>query len=431
MTHYAQRFSPFSIHTLRKLTFTLVVIAALALFAPLGRAQTYNVIHTFSGGGDGFAPYSGLTIGPGGNLYGTTSEMTGGTVFQMKQVNGSWLLSTLLNFNRRNGLIPYGRPVFGPGGSLFGTTLEGGTSQNCEEGCGAVYNMRPPATVCKSVSCPWTGVAIYSFADSNDGGSPNQVNPAFDQAGNLYGTAAMGGLSGRGVVYKLTPSNGSWNETVILNFDGPNGMYPYSGVIIDDAGNLYGTTAYGGQHGLGSIYEISPSGSGWAMTTLYSFQGTTDGQNPSAGLVLDRAGNLYGATPVGGSNGGGTVFELSPSGGNWNFSLLYSLTGQPTQQHYPGVIDALAIDSTGNLYGAAYSEGTHSSGAIFKLTPSNGGWTYTSLHDFSGGSDGGFPLGGPSVDGGGKVYGTTEYGGTLSGQNCAFAGCGVVWEITP
>jgi hypothetical protein len=115
MTHYTQRFSPFSIHTLRKLTFTLVVIAAVALFATLGRAQTYNVIHTFSGGGDGFAPYSGLTIGPGGNLYGTTSEMTGGTVFQMKQVNGSWLLSTLLNFNRRNGLIPYGRPVFGPG----------------------------------------------------------------------------------------------------------------------------------------------------------------------------------------------------------------------------------------------------------------------------------------------------------------------------
>lgn len=431
MTRHTFRFSPRSVFTLWKSAFTLAVIAAIAMFAPLARAQSYNVIHTFSGGGDGFMPYSGLTVDAGGHLYGTTSEMTGGTVFEMKQVNGSWLLSTLLNFNRNNGLIPYGRPVFGPGGSVFGTTLEGGTSENCEEGCGAVYNIRPPQTVCKTVSCPWTGVAILSFSDSNDGGNPNLVDPVFDAAGNLYGTATIGGTSGVGVVYKLTRSNGGWTETVIHNFSGPDGAYPYSGLVFDSAGNLYGTTGYGGQYGFGSIYELYPSQYGWSVTTLYSFRGTTDGQNPSAPLIFDRAGNLYGATPVGGANGGGTVFELSSSGGSWNFSLLYSLTGQPTQNYYPGVIDTLALDSAGNLYGAGYSEGANSRGAIFKLSPSNGSWTYTSLHDFTGGTDGAYPLGGPTFDSSGNLYGTTVNGGTTSGQNCRSAGCGVVWEITP
>lgn len=406
---------------LASILFALVFISAM-------HAQTFSVIHAFSGGGDGYQPYAGLTIDQAGNLYGTTTEYVGGTAFKMRQVNGGWVLYPLSNI----ALIPYSRVVFGPGGALFGTTLEGGTSEFCEFGCGSVYALTPQQTVCETVSCPWIQTYIHSFTDGADGGNPNLVDPVFDAEGNLYGTAAIGGSAGVGVVYEMTRSDdGSWNETVLHNFTGPDGGYPYSGVIFDHAGNLYGTTGYGGSYGNGTVYELSPDGSGWTLTTLYDFQGTTDGSTPSATLISDQAGNLYGATIVGGAHGGGTVFKLSPSGGSWNFSLLYSLTGQETQTSYPGVFNALAQDAAGNLYGAAYTEGAHGNGAIFKLTPTNGTWTYTSLHDFTGGSDGANPFGGVNFDSHGNLFGTTVLGGMTGGENCDSQGCGVVWEITP
>ncbi len=393
-------------------------------------AQTYSVIHAFSGGGDGYQPWAGLTLDSGGNLYGTTTEYTGGTVFKMKRANGSWVLSTLLSFNGLDGLIPYSRAVFGPNGTLYGTTLEGGNSLGCEFGCGTVYNLRPPRTACESFSCPWTGTAIQSFSRGMDGGDPNSVDPIFDQAGNLYGTTATGGTAGVGVVFELTKSGGGWSETVLHNFSGPDGAYPYSGVIMDQAGNLYGTTGYGGQFSQGSVYRLSPSGSGWTLTTLYSFKGTTDGSHPSAALIFDPSGNLYGSTVVGGSGGGGTVFELSPSGGGWTFSLLVSLVGSINNDYYPGPINALAMDANGSLFGSALGDGAYQYGSIFKLTPSNGSWTYTSLYDFTNGDDGANPIGGVIVDTNGNLYGTTAFGGARGG-NCYGGGCGVVWEITP
>jgi len=218
---------------------------------------------------------------------------------------------------------------------------------------------------------------------------------------------------------------------VLHNFTGPDGAYPYSGLIFDHAGNLYGTTGYGGANDMGTVFELSPNGPGWTLTTLYDFQGTTDGSSPSATLMFDPAGNLYGATVTGGVNGGGTVFRLSPSGGSWNFSLLYSLTGQITDKSYPGVYNALVMDAAGNLYGAAYHDGGNGNGAIFKLTPASGTWTYTSLHDFTGGADGADPLGGVIFDTHGNLFGTTVLGGMTGGENCYSQGCGVVWEITP
>ena len=411
-------------------TLALLCVLTMAASRPV-RAQTFSVIHTFSGGGDGYQPYAGLTVDSGGNLYGTTSEYVGGTVFKMKRVNGSWVLNTLLNFNGSNGLIPYSRVVFGAHGVLYGTTLEGGNSLSCEFGCGAVYSLRPPKTACKSVSCPWTATAIQSFTDGADGGNPNFVDPIFDQAGNLYGTTALGGTAGIGVVFEMTESDGVWTETVIHNFSGPDGAYPYSGLISDGAGNFYGTTGYGGQFNEGTVYRLSPSGPGWTITTLYSFQGTTDGAHPSAALISDQSGNLYGSTVVGGSGGGGTVFELSPSGGGWSFSLLASLVGTITNDYYPGPFNALAMDGAGSLYGAAFANGAHQDGSVFKLTPSNGSWTYTSLHDFTGGDDGGNPIGGVTFDTNGNLYGTTTFGGMQGGENCYTEGCGTVWEITP
>jgi uncharacterized repeat protein (TIGR03803 family) len=253
----------------------------------------------------------------------------------------------------------------------------------------------------------------------------------FDQAGNLYGTTSSGGIQncgylgqGCGLVYQLTPSGGGWTENVLYSFGtGTNdGSTPVSGVIFDTVGNLYGTNIFGGDSsncplGCGTVFQLTPSGSGWTENILYNFNfyGGGDGGNPDAGLIFDGSGNLYGATFQRGSGGGGTVFEISSSTG---FRVLYSLTG------YGGPLDSLVMDTVGNLYGTTHQDGLYHSGSAFKLTSSRGGWTYTSLHDFcsrSPCSDGAY-ANGVTLDSNGNIYGTTQSGGAY--------GAGVVWEIT-
>ena len=160
---------------------------------------------------------------------------------------------------------------------------------------------------------------------------------------------------------------------------------------------------------------------GWTEHTLYTFQDGADGALPSGGLVADSAGNLYGATP--GSDGapGGSVYELSPSGGSWTFHLLYDLSGDG-----PGPSQNLVRDSAGNLYGASWGNGLYGQGVVFRLTPTSNGWVYTDLHDFTEGDDGGNALGALAIDNNGTLYGTTYEGGV---NGCV--GCGVVYEITP
>jgi uncharacterized repeat protein (TIGR03803 family) len=152
---------------------------------------------------------------------------------------------------------------------------------------------------------------------------------------------------------------------------------------------------------------------------LYAFQGAGDGGTPFGGLVFDSTGNLYGATSTGGSGGGGTVYELASSGGGWSFGVIGSFAGSA---YLPGPYDSLTMDAAGNLYGTTYKDGANGAGSVFKLTPSNGGWTLTDLYDFTGGKDGGLPYGGVLVDGNGNLYGTASQGGAN--------GYGVVWEIT-
>ncbi len=407
---------------------TLLVISALSLIALAGianqtaQAQTFSIIHAFTGGQDGASPWAGVTFDRAGNLYGTTTEALTGTVFQLKPTHGTWGLNTLLNASTMNplhGRYPLGRVVFGPDGTLYGTTLAGGS------GHGTVYNLRPPATGCRATFCLWTGTVIYSFTGGLDGDGPYEVDPVFDQAGDLYGTTATGGTNDDGVVFKLTPSGGGWTESVIHSFSGDDGMGPESGLIVDSAGNLYGTTSGGGANGAGAIYQLAPSGSGWNERVLYSFEGAADGGAPFGALIFDRAGNLYGTTSTGGygSGYGGTVFELSPSGGSWTINVLYELSGLPGC----GPEGNVAVDATGHLYGITSCDGANLNGSVFKLTPAMGRWTYTSLHDFTGGSDGGYPLGGITLDAHGNVYGTTERGG----EDCLPVGCGNVWEVTP
>jgi hypothetical protein len=163
---------------------------------------------------------------------------------------------------------------------------------------------------------------IYRFTGgASDGTNPGNGDLVFDQAGNIYGTTLLGGFSGYGVVFEMVPSNGSWAESVLHSFIGNqgDGAYPDSGVIFDNAGNLYGTTTEGGGGGNGgTVFQLIPSGSGWTEDTLYQFgQVHGDGCHPSAGLIFDQSGNLYGTTPEGCVYGYGTVFELTQSSGNW------------------------------------------------------------------------------------------------------------------
>jgi uncharacterized repeat protein (TIGR03803 family) len=412
--------------------FGLLMVGVLTVLGtPLSHAQTFSVIHSFAGGEDGYQPYAGVTVDQGGNLYGTTTEFTGnppgpGTVFQMKNRNGAWILKTLSTFSLIGGgpFIPWGRPVIGPGGALYGTTFYGGQGFCTELGCGSVYLLQPQQTVCAAFNCPWTVSSEYSFTGP-DGFEPAFVDPAFDSAGNLYGSTTEGGANGDGNVFKLTRSNGQWTATSLHDFNGSDGKYPQSGVVPDAQGNVYGTAWMGGPNGNGAVYRLTRSGSSYVEETLHSFQNGSDGQYPVGGLVFDQAGNLYGTTYLGGSNGGGTAFELSPSGGGWDFSVLYSFTGQGNDL---GPFDTLTLDAAGNLYGTTYSEGAFGDGTVFKLTRNNGSWTYTDLHDFTNGDDGGNPTGGVALDAHGNLYGTTSGGGSPGHCNGA---CGVVWEITP
>ncbi len=280
---------------------------------------------------------------------------------------------------------------------------------------------------------PWIENILYSFQYGGNDGLYPEGTLVFDQAGNLYGTTYEGGANNHGVVFELTPSNGGWTESILYNFmGGSDGSVPHAGVVLDRAGNLYGTTELGGAYGCGTVYELSPAGSGWTESVLYSFMGNGDGCRPWAPVILDQAGNLYGATPMTStdSKSNGVVFELSPSDGRWNYSLLYTFTSgyisECSAGNGTGPTGSLTMDSSGALYGTTQGGGFYEAGNVFKLTPSNGGWTYTSLHDFNNNypsADGVGVCGGPALDAIGNLYGTV-----FSGAGYGF---GDVWEITP
>jgi uncharacterized repeat protein (TIGR03803 family) len=372
---------------------------------------TFNVLHSFTGGADGGTPTAGLTMDKAGNLYGVTGLYAAGTVFKLTYKGSGWVFTPLYSFQGGNdGANPEARVTVGPDGNLYGTTAGGGGS-----GWGTVFKLQPSPTACKTALCPWTETVLYRFSGGSDGGYP-LAELVFDHAGNLYGTATYGGdqncYDGCGVVYKLTPSGGGWTESVLYSFTGgTDGSNPEAGLIFDPAGNLYGTASGGGSNGNGTVYQLTPSGSGWTEKTIYSFTGGSDGGTPQASPVLDPAGNLYGTSTA-------AVYELSPSGGGWTFSVLYNLTG-PT--------GALFLDASGNLYGGDPKGGYYKGGSIFKLAPSNGSWTPTLLYQFTGYGDGDDPIG-VVRDAKGNLYGTTGGGGTYYG---GVHGNGVVWEITP
>jgi uncharacterized repeat protein (TIGR03803 family) len=413
-------------------TVVMALVLGAALYpANLAHAQTYTVLHNFTGGADGYYPEAGLTLQGTANLFGGGGS---NTAFRLRRGGTGWVFNPIFEFTDNEGGPLSGRVTFGPGGALYGSSSFGG-QPGCADGagCGFIFSMRPPSTFCRTVSCPWTESVLYEFNPQGrrgDGQAP-LGGLIFDASGNMYGTTYSAGLFGGGTVFELTPSQGGWSEIVLYSFPGgAAGANPNGNLILDSSGNLIGTTETGGTNNClgpqcGVVFELTHTSSGWVETVLHNFNYSSDGGYPFGGLISDAAGNLYGTTMIGGPNVGGTVYELTPSNGSYTFRLLHSFTGEAGQF---GPIGILALDSGGNLYGATNQEGAFNSGNVFKLTFSGGNWVYSDLHDFGGGADGTAPYDGPAVDAGGNLYGTALEGGT--GTACP-GGCGVVWEIAP
>lgn len=406
----------------------MILSAAIVMTASVAQAQTFQVLHTFTGAGDDAAPLGGLTAAAPGKFYGSTSGRTigsNGSVFELTSHGSGWLLNPLKNFGQLgNGPSePFSKLTIGPDGALYGTTYVGGTGGN-----GTVFKLQPPPNACASFSCPWTLTVLHNF-DWSDGAQPiGEV--VFDHAGNIYGTASEGGgtctvLSGGcGVVYELSPSGSGWTESVIFNFNnegGSAGAVPSGGLIFDAAGNLYGVTWLGGiPSNSGVIYRLSPpQGEGWTQTVLYQCGLGGLGFLPVGTLLMDSSGNLYGEMQGGGLNNGGTVFQLTRRG---EYQDIYSFPANSNPQ------GSLVSDSSGNLYGTSSQGGINGDGSVIKLMPSNGSWIETDLHVFQA-SDGIYPEGNLVLDSANNLYGTAEEGGHFSGV-CS-NGCGTVWEVSP
>jgi uncharacterized repeat protein (TIGR03803 family) len=272
-----------------------------------------------------------------------------------------------------------------------------------------------------------TTQVIYSFAGDTDG-EYTDSDLIMDSAGNIYGTTVLGGDFGTGSVFQLTPSGNGWTHTVLYSFTGrSDGGQPYKGVTLDAQGNLYGTAVIGGKHGAcpedgcGVAYKLTNSGGTWTQTVIHFFTGT-DGYGPGAGLTFDKAGNLYGMTAVGGANGLGVIYQLRPQpDGTWRLRVIHNFTGG--KDGSSGSAGRLLLDNAGNLYGVATTGGANGKGTAFKLTATpDGNWSFRTIYAFKGQPDAGFPYGGLVFEAG-NLYGTTYYDGANN--------LGSVYQLAP
>jgi uncharacterized repeat protein (TIGR03803 family) len=324
-------------------------------------------------------------------------------------------------------------------GNLYGTTSSGGDFDH-----GVVYELLRPVPP----STAWTQTVLYSFKGSPDGAEP-LAGLVFDHSGNLYGTTTQGGTVGAvlGTVFELSPpvtAGGQWTESVLHSFADTNtdGFSPVSGVVFDSAGNLYGTTVFGGPSctgstdsdaGCGSVFQLTPpatSGGAWTETIIHFFH-FAGGIYPTGTPIFDSFGYLYGTARQGGAGGHGTVYRLQPpatAGGAWTYRVLYAFAGQS---------DSIAPEAAltlheGTLYGTAAEGGTNDNGTVFQLVPpavAGDAWTENILYHFAGGNDGSFPAANVIFDRAGNLYSTTVDGGGLG--SCDDGNCGTVFELTP
>lgn len=389
----------------------------------------YDFLGIHAGKADGGNPQGGLIADAAGNLYGTTyyggatcalyKTKGCGTVYELlPDGSGGWTEKVLYIFTGgADGAFPTGNLVFDASGNLYGTAFLGGSS-SCSDGCGTVFELSPNS------SGGWSESAIYTFTGETDGLGP-YAGLVFDAAGNLYGATSEGGTSstcgqGCGTVFELSPSSSGWTKKTLHSFSfsttsNTGGIYPVGGVMLDAAGNIYGTLAEGASTtcnpgvGCGSVFRLIKGAVGYTFQLLYTFEGPR-GQQPVNNLVMDAAGNLYGTAPYGGPSGSGVVFELSPTAsGQWTQTLLHSFNGT-SEGFFP---QAVTIDASGNIYGTSNT-------VAYKLTSASGGWQFQILSTLSSGDAPNAPL---LRDANAIMYGVTYTSGTQS--------VGTVYELSP
>jgi uncharacterized repeat protein (TIGR03803 family) len=378
-----------------------------------------STLYNFGGfsPGDGQTPQGALISDSSGNVYGTTVSGGAfglGTVFELSPSGAGYTERVLYSFGST------GADGTNPAAGLImdaSGNLYGTTVNGGVGNFGTVFELSPNG------SGGYTESILFNF-NGVSGASP-EGSLIRDASGNLYGTTYSGGFSNVGTVFKLSPPSGgsTWTVTLLYDFSGPDGSNPYAGLVMDASGNLFGTTSSGGTNGFGTVYELTSTGGGaYSEQLLFNFTGAGDGANPTGGLLLDASGNLFGMNGAGGS-GSGAVFELTPAGGVYNFRVLYTFTGAPDAA-IPGSGVGLIMDAGGNLYGTTYDGGSLSnSGSVFQLAPDgSGGYTEKVLAGFQNGADGGYPQGTLLLDASGNLLGTTTTGGN--------AGFGTVFKYT-
>jgi uncharacterized repeat protein (TIGR03803 family) len=415
----------------------IVAFGFLTITTPLLAASSEKVLYSFctlSNCADGNTPEANLIFDAAGNLYGTTFNGGAygfGSIFQLvRGSDGTWTEKVLYSFcsttNCDDGTNPEGL-VFGAAGKLYGITLTGGGN-----GFGAVFELAP------GKGGIWSENVLHNFDFTGGDGYYPYDGLIADAGGNLYGTTEWGGAYNSGTVFQLIPgAKGKWTEERLHNFNdnGKDGYAPLSGLMLDAAGNLYGTTTSGGSsgtgcggHGCGIVFQLTPGAKGkWAEKVLHSFNDNgKDGYDPWAAVVSDKAGNLYGTTNSGGASGCGTVFKLAPgASGKWTEKVLHTFAKDANDGCLPEA--ALTADVAGNLYGTTFYGGPYNDGTVFELIPrTNGTWMEKVVHNFDWSifvKDGTLPGAGLIFDKAGKMYGTTENGGALNS--------GTVFEFTP
>jgi uncharacterized repeat protein (TIGR03803 family) len=411
----------------------VTLIMALIMAPGASATVTYKVLHQFNGTDGSDPAYGSLIFDAVGNLYGTTARggaFGNGTVFELApNADGTWTEAVLYSFTGGgDGPIPVAGVTFDTRGNLYGTAANGGAYGN-----GAVFELTPNA------DGTWTETVLYNFTGGSDGQFPGG-SLTFDATGILYGTTSHGGAYGYGAVFKLTPnSDGTWTESVLHSFKTVSNGNAGGKLVFDAAGNLYGTTnGEDNSTCCGLVYELIRQKSGsWQYKILHRFTSTDHAGFSPASLVLDQEGSVYSAAAWGGGGNGcgwggcGTVFKLTPgSDGKWREHVLYRFKGgTDAEEPTAGVV----LDASGNIWGTTLHGGGgpcsdfwggSGCGTVYKLIPNpKGGWIEYVVHRFRGPA-GGNPWGGLVVDGNGNIFGAASGEGTSGSP-------GSVFEITP
>jgi uncharacterized repeat protein (TIGR03803 family) len=407
---------------------SIVAVMFMAAGACGARGQSLTTLGTFDGV-NGSGPNGSLIIDANGNLLGTASGggASGyGTVFELQNTGSGYAATpaVVVDLTLADGRYPSAGLTVDASGNLYGTGVVGGTAQ------GTAFEIQKTGSSYASAA-----TVLANFGVGSAGAQP-RGGLLIDAGGNLLGTTYYGGTSGDGTVFEIQKAGSGYAAapTTLFNFSGTNGIAPQAGLVADANGNLFGTTYFGGSsipanggYGYGSVFEIPKTGAGYASTptTLTSFNGT-NGSEPTANLIVDANGDLFGTTRFGGPAGDGTVFEIQNTGSGYlsaPTTLAYFDGTDGSDLGGPSGGGNLIMDANGDLFGTASSGGTFGDGTVFEVQKTLAGYSNTPITLFNfDGIDGSVPLDGLVADADGDLLGTTSSGG-LNGD-------GTVFEIT-